>query len=94
MRIARFMIILMVLLAGIAFHLRNDQFVRFDYYLGDVDLPFSLWIFIAMSTGAVLGCLALTPVLVKLRHESVRLRRQIKVSETELNNLRVIPIKE
>ena len=87
LRILRFCIILVVLLFGLAFHLRNDQMVVMDYYLGTIDLPLSLFLIIALCLGAMLGILASLPGIIKLRRDKRRLQNQIKLSEEEVNHL-------
>ena len=86
--------ILVFLALGLLFHVRNDQFVTLDYYAGAIDLPFSLWMFISLALGSVLGVLASLPVLLKLKRENSRLARQVRMTERELNNLRVIPLRD
>lgn len=93
-RILTFFFVLVVMVAGLAFHLRNSQAVNLDYYLGSMELPFSLTVIIALCFGAALGVLACLPLIVKLKRKNVRLMKQVKVSEKELNNLRVIPLKD
>jgi len=72
-----------ILLFGFAFHLRNGQFVTLDYYADSVTLPFSLWVFIWLTLGACLGLLANVPLLLRLRRDNSRLRRQLRRIETE-----------
>jgi putative membrane protein len=86
--------ILVFLALGLLFHVRNDQFVTLDYYAGAIDLPFSLWMFISLALGSALGMLASLPAIVRLKRENARLARQVKVTERELNNLRVIPLRD
>lgn len=93
-RIVKLCIIVVVLFIGLAFHLRNDQFVLFDYYLGSFELPFSFMVVAAFSIGAVAGVLALVPTLTKLKAENHKLLRRVQVSEKEINNLRILPIKD
>ena len=93
-QIVRLCVVLCVLLIGFAFHLVNDQFVPLNYYLGSVELPFSFMIVIAICVGAVLGVLACSPVLIKLKRENYVLNKQVGITEKELNNLRIIPIKD
>ena len=93
-RILTFCFVLVVMVAGLAFHLRNSQMVNLDYYLGSVELPFSLTVIAALCLGALLGVLACLPLLIKLKRKNVRLAKQVRVSEKELDNLRVIPLKD
>lgn len=93
-RILKLGFVLLVLLIGLAFHLRNDQLVDLDFYLGSVSLPFSFYVIAALCTGALLGGLAMLPRLLWLRRENARLQKHLRVNEKELNNLRVIPVKD
>ncbi len=93
-RFAKILLVLIIILSGLAVHLRNDQAVLFDYYLGSIELPFSLFMILALCTGAVLGILATLPHLLRLKQEKARLLRKVKFSEKELDNLRVIPVKD
>jgi lipopolysaccharide assembly protein A len=80
-RIIRLLFILLVLLAGIAFHLRNDDLVTLDFYSGSASLPFSVWLLLALTTGVVLGLLACLPALVGARVQIGRLRRRAQALE-------------
>jgi uncharacterized integral membrane protein len=93
-RLLGLIVVLLVMVSGFAFHLRNGEFFEVDYYLGVVGLPFSLWMFLALSLGAVLGILASLPLVIRFRRESARLSRRLRMNEQELKNLRVIPMKD
>jgi putative membrane protein len=93
-RILKFGFILLVMLIGLAFHLRNNQPVDLNYYLGVVSLPFSLYVIASLCVGALLGGLVVLPRLLWLKQENARLRKRLQVNEKELNNLRVIPVKD
>lgn len=80
-RVIRLLFLLVVLLAGIAFHLRNDAPVVLDYYTGVASLPFSVWLLLALTAGAVLGVLACLPSLVRGQVQNGRLRRRLQVLE-------------
>jgi len=93
-RTLKIVILALVVLAGLAFHLRNDQLVTLDLYLGTWDLWFSLWLIIAVTLGALLGCAALVPGILKLRREKARLAKRVRAHEEELDNLRALPFKD
>ncbi len=93
-RLLKLCIFLFVLLLGLIFHLRNDQPVVMDYYLGVMELPFSFIVVFVLSVGVVLGVLVSIPAHLKLKRENARLRKQVSITEKEINALRVIPVKD
>ena len=92
--IVRLILLLAIVLFGLAFHLQNDRSVTLGYYLGVIELPLSLALVLVLILGAALGALASLPVIIKLRRQRRRLEKQIKNSEKEINNLRVMPLKD
>lgn len=94
-RIAKLIIVFAILLFGLAFHLKNNLPVELNYYVGTtIPLPISIIVVIALCLGALLGVLASLPIIIKLKQQKLRLEKQIKNSEKEINNLRVMPIKD
>ena len=83
-----------VFLAGLAFYLRNAQPVIFDFFLGQLDLPFAVWLLVALITGVLLGWLTMVPIILNLKRQKSRLQRQLKLSETEINKLQALPVKD
>lgn len=93
-RILLVIIIFTVFVLGLVFYLRNDQVVVFDYLLGSLELSFSIWLLIILTLGVLLGWLTILPVIFTLKRQNAKLSRQVKMSEKEINNLRVIPLKD
>lgn len=93
-RILKFGFVILVMVVGLAFHLRNDHPVELDFYLGIISLPFSMYVFGMLCIGVLLGLLSVLPKLFWLKRENGRLQRHIRVNEKELNNLRVIPVRD
>jgi uncharacterized membrane protein YciS (DUF1049 family) len=81
-RMIGLLFVLLVVLAGIAFHLRNAQPVVLYYFLDQAEMPFSVWLLLALTVGAVLGMLACLPALVSGRILIGRLRRRVQSLET------------
>jgi len=82
------------LFLGLIFHLKNNQLVEIHYYVGVVELPLSLMVVLAICLGAVLGVMASVPMLLKLKQDNLRLNKQVKDNLQEINNLRVLPLKD
>ena len=93
-RIAKLILALAILLFGLAFHLKNNQLVELNYYVGTLELPLSLMVVIGLCIGALLGVLASMPIIIKLKRQKMKLEKQVKNSEKEINNLRVLPVKD
>lgn len=93
-RIAKLIIVFVILLSGLAFHLKNNQMIELNYYVGVLDMPLSWLVVFMLFIGAMLGVLASLPMIIKLKQQKLKLERQIKSSEKEINNLRVMPVKD
>lgn len=93
-RIPKLILVLAVLLLGLVFHLKNNQQIELNYYLGSLELSLSLLVVLVLCVGAMLGVLASLPVIVSLKRREMKLKRQIENSEKEINNLRVLPVKD
>ncbi len=94
LRFIKILLFIIIVLFALAVHLRNDQLVTFNYYLGTIDLPFSLFIVIAICIGAVLGMTTVIPNLIKLERDKSKLTSKLRLTEQELETLRIIPVKE
>lgn len=93
-RIAKLIVVFAILLSGLAFHLKNNQMIELNYYVGVLDMPLSWLVVIILFIGAILGILASLPMIIKLKSQKLKLEKQIKNSEKEINNLRVMPVKD
>ena len=93
-RIAKLILVLAVLLLGLIFHLKNNQLIELNYYLGSIEISLSLLVVLVLCIGAFLGVMASLPLILSLKRKQMKLKRQIENSEKEINNLRVLPIKD
>jgi uncharacterized membrane protein YciS (DUF1049 family) len=49
---------------------------------------------LVLFIGSMLGVLASLPIIIKLKRDKSKLERQIRNSEKEINNLRVMPVRD
>lgn len=94
LRIVRFVLFLIILVASLGFALINAEVVPIDYYFGHWDVPLSLTLVITAAAGALFGVVSCLGTIFRLKREVSRLRKTVKLSETEIMNLRSIPIKD
>jgi len=85
---------IIILIAGIVFFVQNSQELEFNYVIGTVTLPLSLLILLCLCAGAMLGILAMIPLVLRQRRRMAGLVKQAQMAEREINNLRVMPIKD
>ena len=85
---------LLILALGLSFTLLNAEPVRVDFYLGEAQLPLSLWLAITLALGAILGVLSSLGLLWRQRREVRRVRRQAGTARKELTELRKLPIRD
>ncbi len=83
-RLAWLLAILVIVLLGLAFHVRNHAVVMLDFYTGSLELPLSWALVAALAVGVVLGFLAAAPALVRSRRAARRLARQHEALRQEL----------
>jgi uncharacterized membrane protein YciS (DUF1049 family) len=93
-RIAKLILVFIILMIGLTFHLKNNQLIKLNYYVDVIDIPLSWLVVIVLIIGSTLGLLASLPIIIKLKRDKMILEKQIKNSEKEINNLRVMPIKD
>lgn len=76
-KLLRALIVLMVLVAGLAFHARNHAPLMLDFYAVQTEVPAS-WLGVgALALGAVLGMLAMLPGRWRLARELRRRTREL-----------------
>ena len=86
--------IIFILLLGLVFHVKNHQLVTLNYYVGEIQLSFSIIIVLAVCVGVLLGILASIPIIIRNKKLNGRLKKEIKHREIEINNYRITPTKD
>ena len=81
-------------IVGIVFAALNADSVTLNYHFGQIDLPVSLVVAMALLMGACLGALASLGVVLRTRHEMSRLKKRAEMTEKEVLNLRAIPLRD
>lgn len=81
-----------LLTAGLSFSLINSTPVTLNYYFGTVELPLVFALLLALTIGTLLGILGMLGFVIRLKRESMRLKKIIRASERELSQLRSLPV--
>jgi len=93
-KIVSYVIFFLIGLVAVAFAAKNDTSVELHYYLGSVNAPLSLLLVISLGIGALLGVFACSGLILKLKRDTLRLQKSVRVAEKEVTNLRALPIKD
>lgn len=92
--IVNLIIFLLVLTLGLSFAILNAEPVELDYYFGSQRLSLSLVVLITLIMGVLAGVVASLGVIIKLKREVSRLRKENQAVDAELASLRTLPLKD
>ena len=90
----KLMVVLACMALGLAFHLRNNSLVTFDFFLGKLEFYLSVWLLAALAAGVCLGFLAGLPLILRLKRHNHRLARQLRLIESAPGDPPPIPEKD
>lgn len=94
LRVITFLLALFLVAVGVAFASLNSMPVALDFYYVQVELALPVLLVIVLMLGVLLGMMSATGYCLRQRRELSRLRRDVKVAEEEINNLRTLPLKD
>ena len=92
LKIIKFVVAVVFLVLGVSFAIINDQAVTVDLYFLTPTLPLSLLLLLGVGVGIVLGAIASVLYFMRIKKENADLRRQARLVEQEVRNLRTLPI--
>lgn len=93
MKLLKLVLVFMLVGLGASFASLNPGVVRLDFYVATREVPVALAMTVALGFGAMLGALAASGRLMRLRREISELRRASRLTAAEVANLRALPIK-
>ena len=94
MKILAIVILLVAAMIGVLFSVLNSDTVMLKYYFGSLELPLSLALVSALAAGVLLGVLSALCMVLELRSENTKLKKEIRIVEKEVSNLRRLPLKD
>ena len=93
-RILFFIVLLILVVFTISFTLLNTQMVSIKYYFVQWDTDLMKVILFSVCLGAVLGFMATISMVFRLKHELSKKKKEVKLIEKEVANLRALPLKD
>lgn len=94
MRYLMFIFWSIVVFIGVSFAALNARSVVVNYYVNQHAVALPLLLMAFLSVGALLGILAMMPAYLRARQVVRRCKHRIAEVESELINLRTLPISE
>lgn len=94
MRIVMVLFYLVLLFFGVSFAALNAGSVKVNYYFFTMSMPVSVLMTLMLGIGIILGSLMLLPRHLRHHAELRRLKHQLKLTEQEIKNLRIIPMND
>ena len=85
---------LLIVIFGVAFHIKNGLPVTLNFYVQSVEVPLSWVVVTAFSVGAILGLVVMLNTILRLHREIRRLTKKHEMATKEIVNLRAIPISD
>jgi lipopolysaccharide assembly protein A len=93
-RLVSFILVFVLVLVGLAFAVGNARPVELNYFLATREVPLALTLVLTLAFGALVGVLFSLGLVIRCKRETLWLRRQVRLTEQEVVNLRNIPIKD
>jgi len=94
LKLVKLLVVFMLVGLGASFASLNPGTVHLDFYLVAREVPIALSLVTPVALGALLGLLAASGRLMRLRRELSDLRRKARLSAEEISNLRALPIRD
>jgi len=93
LRLIGFIIALLVAILGASFAYLNFDPVTVNLWVRSYEIGLPWVVFLALALGWILGILSVAGIIIKQLARIRRLKRAVKLAETEISNLRSIPIR-
>lgn len=94
MRLLMLVIYLILIILGVSFAALNASSVDVNFYITKISIPISVLMIISMGIGILFGTFLFVFRYWRLKIECHRVKNQLKLTETEIKNLRSIPIQD
>jgi len=88
----KFVLVVIFLVVGAGFTVINNTPVQIDLYFVAPTLELSLVLWLAVGAGMLLGSLASVSYFMRFKRENADLKRQSRLINQEVKNLRSMPI--
>lgn len=93
-RLIGFLLMAVLIIFGLSFAVLNAEPVTLNYYLGVREVPLSMVAVLSLITGTAIGLLFSLGTILRLKRQTVSLRKQLHAAEQDADRILVLPAKE
>jgi uncharacterized integral membrane protein len=93
-RVLIFLVTLSLLALSIIISMLNSLPMEIDLYFQKYSAPLPLFLFVSFLVGSFLALLFFLSAYIKHKHESMNLRKTLKIKEDEIDSLRKNPLRD
>lgn len=93
-RIIFFIFLFVIFVFAISFSLLNSQTVQINFYFAKHEIDLMFVILASICIGAIMGVIAISGMVLRLKHELSKKNKEVKIVEKEVANLRSLPLKD
>jgi lipopolysaccharide assembly protein A len=90
-RLLGFLLLIFLIVLGLSFAVLNAETVPLNYYFGHREIPLSMIVVLSLAAGAVIGVLVSMGMILRLKRQSSRLRRQLEHAEKQAEQMQILP---
>lgn len=94
MRIFMTVFYLVLIILGVTFAGLNASPVKVNFYFTTLDMPVSLLMVLMLGLGMLFGLILFVGRYWRLKLENHRIKNQLTLTEKEIKNLRVMPLRD
>lgn len=94
MRVVTTILYLVLIILGVSFALLNATPVKVNFYVTHFTISISVLMTLMLGVGLVLGLILFLGRYWRLKAEHRKIKHQLKLMETEIKNLRAIPLQD
>ena len=80
-RLVSLILTAILVLMGLAFAVVNAKPVELNYFLATREVPLAMVLVLTLTVGALMGIVFSLGMVIRLKRETLRLRRQIQLTE-------------
>jgi len=78
----------------ILFSVLNAEPVYLNYYFGQTSFPLSILLALSFIIGSLTGVIACFGLILKLKRENTKMKKDLRLSVEEITNLRRLPLRD